>query len=274
MQYRGRRLMTIDASLELISTSLQAILIGVLLFRRIYRKFPLFSTYLSWVLVIDGIAFFVTQYHASFYDRIYSTASIVDAVLMFCVLVELAMSVLRPIRASLKHWAVAPVAGFLALVFAAIWPFAKPPGFAHLSPLIQHIIRLDITSSALRIVFFLALAGFSQLLAIGWRDRELQIATGLGFYSLVSLSVTLMHMNQGTGDQAARLHYHLLDQFATLSYICSMLYWIASFAQKEPERRQFTPQMENFLLALAGNARSTRMAMSNSSEFKRGKSPD
>ena len=43
--------------------------------------------------------------------------------------------------------------------------------------------QLQHTVSILRILFFLVLAGGSQLLSIGWRDRELQVATGLGFYS-------------------------------------------------------------------------------------------
>jgi hypothetical protein len=37
------------------------------------------------------------------------------------------------------------------------------------------------------------------------------------------------------------------------------------FAQKVPERREFTPQMQNFLLAVAGNARTARIALANSS---------
>jgi hypothetical protein len=62
----------------------------------------------------------------------------------------------------------------------------------------------------------------------------------------------------------------MLDQVAAGGYILSLLYWVVGFAQKVPERREFTPQMEGFLLALAGNARSSRMALNNSSqEFRR-----
>jgi hypothetical protein len=46
------------------------------------------------------------------------------------------------------------------------------------------------------------------------------------------------------------------------------LYWIVSFAQKEAERREFTPQMRNFLLAAAGGARATRIAMTESRKEK------
>jgi hypothetical protein len=108
-------------------------------------------------------------------------------------------------------------------------------------------------------VFFLLLAGFSQMLSIGWRDRELQVATGLGFYSIVSLAVTVLHSHQSMGDQ-----YRNLNQYESASYILSIVYWVFSFATKEAERREFTPQMQSFLLAMAGTARSTRIALGES----------
>jgi hypothetical protein len=45
------------------------------------------------------------------------------------------------------------------------------------------------------------------------------------------------------------------------SFICALFYWIFSFAQKEAERREFTPQMQNLLLAVAGVARAERTAL-------------
>jgi hypothetical protein len=101
------------------------------------------------------------------------------------------------------------------------------------------------------------MAGCSQLLSIGWRDRELQVATGLGFYSMVSLAVTVLQSHQVLGDQ-----YRHLNQLVAVSYILSIVYWAFSFAAKEEARREFTPQMQNFLLAVAGTARTARVSMS------------
>jgi hypothetical protein len=55
-----------------------------------------------------------------------------------------------------------------------------------------------------------------------------------------------------------------MNRILTASFFCSMIYWVFSFAQQEAERREFTPQMQSFLLAVAGNARSTRMTLANS----------
>ena len=67
--------------------------------------------------------------------------------------------------------------------------------------------------------------------------------------------------------------YHL-NQLVVAGFLCSLLYWLVSFAQKEAERREFTPQMQNFLLAVAGAARSTRVALTDSRSGEAGKRKD
>ncbi len=113
--------------------------------------------------------------------------------------------------------------------------------------------------SVLRILLFLLLAGCSQLLSISWRDRELQVATGLGFYSLATLAVSMIQPHLSTSTQ-----YVLVNQIGFGSFLCAMLYWIFSFSQKEEARQEFTPQMQRVLLAMAGTARTARVALEDS----------
>jgi hypothetical protein len=102
------------------------------------------------------------------------------------------------------------------------------------------------------------------MLSLGWRNRELQVATGLGFYSMVSLVVAMLHTHQALG-----LPYSRLIQVVVVSYLCSFLYWVFCFSQKEAERREFTPQMQSLLLAVAGTARSTRIGLTDDSASPR-----
>jgi hypothetical protein len=111
--------------------------------------------------------------------------------------------------------------------------------------------------AVLRILFFMALAGCSQFLRIGWRDRELQVATGLGFYSLVSLAGTMVHSHQVLGWQ-----YFYVEVAVAGSYLLSLVYWIFSFAQQEAPRRKMTPEMESLLLRVAGAGRRQRDKLS------------
>jgi hypothetical protein len=134
--------------------------------------------------------------------------------------------------------------------------FAAIPGFNNFPPEWHVLVRVQQTVYILRVLVFVALAACSQLLSIGWRDRELQVATGLGFYSLVGLAVAMLHTHP-----AMRAHYRQLDQMLVGSYVSSLVYWVVSFVQKEAPRQEFSPKMESFLLSLAGVAHANRVAL-------------
>jgi hypothetical protein len=234
----------------------EAILVVLLIYRRAWRSLPFFFIYTLDCLAGSILYFFVLRdwpqqaLHTYFYE------SVLDGVLQFCVLVELTWSIFRPYRKTLPPATAFLLGVLIAIAGMAIWPFAENSAFAHLSHEWQLMGRLLQTDSILRVLFFLALAGCSQLLSIGWKDRELQVATGLGFYSLVSLTVTMVHSHQVAGPQ-----YRTVDYFVLVANLCSVFYWIYSFAQKQAERREFSPQMQSVLLAVAGAARSMRIGM-------------
>ena len=256
--------MTLDTILYWAGYIAEAAVVALLVYRRVFRTFPIFSSYLAWSLLGDTVLYVGVHSYPASYKSVYLIVSMIDSLFQFGVLVELSWSVLRPIRASLPRWSPFAVAGLVVLIGAVIWPFATEPGIGGHPLSYRLIVHTQETFAILRILFFLLLAGCSQLLSIGWRDRELQIATGLGFYSLVSLAVWMSHSSHASGPQ-----YHLLlDQADAASYVCSLAYWGVCFATKEAERREFTPQMQSLLLAMAGTARSTRIALAESAADK------
>jgi hypothetical protein len=119
------------------------------------------------------------------------------------------------------------------------------------------MIRLSQTSSILRVMFFLALALASHWLTVGWRNRELQVATGLGVYSLVSLVGAVVHKHQAVKTDA----YHWVELAISASYFASLLYWIVSFAQKEPPPRALPEDAHDVFTGLAATARKQRAAV-------------
>ena len=258
--------MSLDNIFSVAGIVTEAAVLGLLIYRRVWRTLPFFCLYCAWVLISNAGLYAIYIFFPAGYLTAYLAEIVVESVLEFSVLVELAWSVLRPFRASLPRGALVGVAGLILALGAVIWPFAAIPGFGNLPPEYHLLMRLIQTTSILRILFFLALAGCSQLLSIGWRDRELQVATGLGFYSLISLAVAMLHSYQNMGP-----FYSLLQQIVVASYICSLLYWVACFAQKAPERREFSPQMRDLLLAVAGTARTARIALADSEAAKRRK---
>lgn len=240
----------------------EAVLIVLLVRSRAFRTFPAFFLFICWSFLSDVI-FFRLQFlslSAVTYFKFYEVQMVIDSAMLFAVLVELAWSVLRPIRASLPKNAWIGIALFIALVGLLLWPVAGLTLPAtKLAPAGLVFFRLQQTFAILRVVVFLVMAGLSQLLSIGWRNRELQVATGLGFYSIVALAVSVLHTHQFVGAQ-----YHWLDEMEDAGYLCALAYWVFSFATREAERRAFTPQMATFLLAVAGNARATRISLADS----------
>jgi hypothetical protein len=257
--------MSLDNSIWLSGILVEAVVVGLLLYRKVWRRLPVFLVYCTWDLISNIVAFASAQFfhehsaRSPAYLAIYLVATIIDSVLQFSVLVELAWSVLRPIRASLPRFSLLAVCAVILSVGAAIWTFVAIPSLGSLPPSLHALVRLEQTVSILRILIFLALAAGSQLLSMGWRDRELQVITGLGLYSIVSLAVTMLQAHQVTRPQ-----YIFLNRIVVVGFLCSLLYWIYSFAQPEAKRREFTPQMENLLLAVAGVARANRAALSTS----------
>jgi len=235
----------------------EAVVFALLLKRRGWSTLPFFCIYILYSLASDGIGYLVLSRHSELlYGRYYFTQIILDSILQFAVLGELAWSVLRPVRSSLPRGFRFVVYAVVALAGAAMWPLATltiPPSLTWLSSILFH---LQETFSILRVVCFLIMASLSQLLSIGWRDRELQIATGLGFYSIASLLVTVLHSHQAMGMQ-----YHWIDEALSISYVGTMTYWVVSFATKEQERKEFSPQMQQLLVLMSGGARTGRIAL-------------
>lgn len=249
--------MSIDSVLWLAGTAGEAVVLGLLLYRRIWRTFPAFFVYSIWTLLGNAVVYVLFRRNFSGYANAYLLLMLGDSILLFCVLVELGWSILRPLRPSLSRRTLFIIGGVILALGAVIWPFAGVTALHGTAANVVSLMHLQQTFYVLRVLVFLALAAFSQFLSIGWRDRELQIVTGLGITSLVSLVVAMLHSYLSMRGQ-----YHHLSEFVVASYICSLFYWTVSFSQKEQERREFTPQMQNLLLAVAGAARTTRIALS------------
>lgn len=258
--------MILENALSITGMVAESVVIGLLLYRGIYRRLPIFLVYCISALLTDILAFWLRVYSQKGYGiEFYLSQSALDFALQFCVLVEVAWSVLQPVRRFLSQRALLLIAGLILAVGATIWPFAGITQIAAPTQTWRIMMQLQQTVTIVRVLFFLGLAASSQVLSLGWRDRELQVATGFGFYSLVSLIVAVINTHQ-----SSVLQFRDLYVFVMISFILSLFYWVFSFAQREPARREFTPKMQSNLLALAEAARVARNFFENPEERKRG----
>jgi hypothetical protein len=235
----------------------EALFLGILVWRRSYKSLPIFFCYIAWGLAGDSAVLILRTLLHNMNPDIWVVETFIDSALQYAVLIELAWSILRPIQGSLPKGFLPGLSILIAGAAALAWPLCSlkdSPGYAWEWLLALHMQR---SFAVLRILFFMALAACSQFLRIGWRDRELQVATGLGFYSLVSLAGTMVHVHQVFGSQ-----YYYVDLLIAGSYLVSLVYWVASFAQEETARREMTPAMEEFLLGMGKVMRRQRGQLS------------
>jgi len=262
--------LNLDNVLEATGVAIELALMGLLVWRRAWRTLPIFFVYCVWSLVSDATTSAMALFFPARYGiGVYLTETMGDVTLQFCVLVEVAWSVLRPMRSRLSRKALWVIAAAILAAGAAVWPLAYLPGLALPSTSWRVMVQLEQTTSILRILFFLLLAGCSQLLSLGWRDRELQVATGFGFYSLVSIAVASLNTHQATAGQFVHLY-----RLVAFSFLCSLGYWTFSFARAEAERREFSPRMQSLLMELARTARLNRAALAESGTVQRVRESD
>jgi hypothetical protein len=246
----------LDLPLWFATLGMEVLLAGLLMRRRTYKLLPVFTLFLIWAVASDVGMMIAQRVLSKSFFELYRVELSLDCIIQFGVLVELAWSLLRPLQSALPRWTVPGIIGLLLVVGAVAWPIAGFTQMHGLPPEWHFILRLRQTTSILQILFFVVLAAGSQLFSINWKDRELQVATGLGFYSLVNLAVSLLH-----AQMPAVAHYHRIDQLISASYLCSLGYWVVSFVQKEAPRHEFTPQMQSFLLTVSGAARAGRISL-------------
>lgn len=257
--------MSLQIVLSTVGVLTEIAIICLLLYRRIGRTLPIFLVYCLWALISDATALAVTLNTSQGYGiNFYVATTLIDLTLQLAVIVELAWSVLRPLRSGLSPHALWVVAGLVLAVGAAIWPLAGSTGIAFHSRNWQLVVQLQQTVSILRVLFFVGLAACCQFLGLGWRDRELQVATGFGFYSMVSIFVTAINSHLTTGDQYKKLYW-----VVAFSFLGSLFYWVISFAQKDAVRREFSPQTKQALMSVARSAHIARTQLEESRAAKR-----
>ena len=182
-----------------------------------------------------------------------------DSIFQYLVLVELAWSILRPIQRLLPKWSLLGISIVVAVAFVMAWPVSAIRETSEVPRNLLVALHAQRSFAILRILFFISLACCSRFLQIGLQDRELQVATGLGFYSVVSLAGTMVHSYQSYG----RLYFYV-EVAIGYSYFLSLLYWCYSFAQQDAARREMTPEMRRILLGIADALRNQRERLSQS----------
>ena len=247
-----------DALLMALGQAGQLLLLFVALRSRLYRTFPIFCLYILFSSITD-IAFLTFLRHLQ--ERPYWLAYFVDNVTEFLfqigILIEVGRNVLNPVKRSLPRSSLIIFLGMtvvgMLLTLLLSW-HSQPAQFYRWA---IYFLNISFAVAILRLVIFAIIAGFSQLLGIGWKNHVLQIATGFLGYSIVVLLVELSHRLKGTQNGT---RYHLYEQFRMIAWCMVLGYWSYTLSKVEAARKEFSPKMAGFLVSISQVARNNRTA--------------
>jgi hypothetical protein len=241
------------AAISLLGFVAQIGLLVVLLVRRQFKTFPIFTLYLAFNLLCDVCTVVLVGLDRSHAARTVYLASLpLQYLLELGVLLEIAWNVLRPVLTSLPRGTIRVFVSLIALAVLCgtllAWHFQDTGNKVY-----DIKGPLDLTVGLLRMLIFAAIAGFAQVLGIGWKNKVLQLATALSFYSAVDLIVSLSERHAGG--------FHALEPLRSVAYLLELGFLVWAFTTKEVRRREFSPQMAQFLVTLAGRAKLARTVL-------------
>ncbi len=224
----------LEKMLWIAGIGMEVLLVGIISRRGVTRRVPMFLVYFYWLVLSDIACLMVTLYCSyNQYLVFYDVQLMCDGLLLFLVLFDLARSVLCPLPTASSRGVLFLLLLIMVSAGSIIWRVSDAWSlFAGFNP--WHVgMRLELTFALLRVLFLLLLAGLIQFLSshfipVGWGERELQIATGIGGYALASLAGSILHTYQLPPST-----FRVIGDGVSVSFFLCLIYWLVCFLRPE-----------------------------------------
>src|SRR5437868_4902662 len=176
--------------------TLQVAVAGVMLWRKLHRKFPVFFSYIISQIVIFCVVFPVYRLgNYTWFFYVYWIGTAVGVVLGFKVIHEIFLDVFRPYHTLkdlvtvLFRWA-----GLVMLLVAIVVALSHPA--SPQAPLVQAILTSQRCVRVIQCGLVLFLLVFSKYLGVSWRQHSFGIALGFRAYAGVELAIVALKVGQ------------------------------------------------------------------------------
>ena len=200
---------------------LQAILVGVLLAKRMWRKFPLFSTYAGLNLALGIGSYVIFRTGSPFaYFVAYWVKEAIGLSLGLAVVYEVFSHLFRPYPGLRKLAAlVFQGAVVLLVILGCIVVYAQPLG-EH-TRIVAAFYIVEEAARILEVGLLLSLFLFASAFGLHWRQYVFGIAVGLGIFVTVELVAVTMRVQFGI---TANPVFNIVR---TISFNSSLIIWIS-----------------------------------------------
>ena len=221
------------------------VLAAVLLIRRRWREYPVFTGYIAFHAVETPILFALYRPHfIPWYTKVYWAGALIDFAFQLGIVFEVARTVMKPtgtwVRDARKQFLLAGAAGVLFAAGLTWW--LAPPG-SHGYQRLE--MKGDLFATFLICELFLIISSTAKKLGLGWRNHVLAITQGFGIWVIVYLLSEAIHDYFGVGKYASPLEY--AHQFASIGVLG---YWVIQMWREEPARRPISDELQQYIIAL------------------------
>ena len=224
------------------------ILFCVLLIRRRYREFPIFSAFILSNIVRTVALYFVLQHGSKArYFYTFWSLGLLDTGLQLAVIYEMYSRTFRPlgqwardIRGALSWLLVATVAVAAGLTWLAV-----PPVRLWMQAV---VIKSNFFSSVCLSELFVGMVVLSVKSGLPWKSHVARISQGLGVYSSIDLLIETGHSYFGAGRNTQV--YAVLSHFRMTAYLVCVAYWIVMLWRNAPEPRNLPDSLRGQLIRL------------------------
>ncbi len=220
-------------------------LLAVLLIRRRWRDFPIFTSLIGYHVVVTAALFLVSRYGSrDSYAVVYWSTAAGDIVFQLALMFEIARVVLRPtgtwVRDARSSFIMA--GGIGAVVALALCLTVRP-----LMPSALSVweVRGNLFTALLMCELFMAMLYASNRLGLQWRNHVMGLAQGLTAWAFGAMVSDMAHIVLGWGRE-----FVILDHLLMFLYLGALLYWIVTFWLPERSRAPVSAEMREYLVAL------------------------
>jgi len=200
---------------------LQAILAGVLLAKKMWRKFPLFLSYAVTNLGLGLTAYVVFRSRSPFaYFITYWVKEGLGLLLGLAVVYEIFVHLFRPYP-GLRKLATLVFQGVVVclLILGCIVAYAQPVG--ERTPIVASVYIVEEATRILEVGLLLTLFLFASVFGLHWRQYAFGIALGLGIFVTVELVAVAMRFQFGITANP------IFGIVRTVSFNLSLVIWMS-----------------------------------------------
>jgi hypothetical protein len=222
-----------------------AALFAILICRRRWREFPVFTAMTGFDGAMSVIAYLIYRYCSNgWYFRFYWMWDLLDFALQLGVIWEIARIVMRPtgtwVRDAKKQFILWSAAGIL---LAAALPWLISPPAATLLGRLE--VRGNLFASLVICELIAVVTRTSRSLGLGWRNHVMALGNGWTGLAVVAILVDGLHSYFG-----ADLYFKDLEYVRMFAYLAALGYWIVQFWLEEPARQPISPELHAYIEAL------------------------